>query len=96
MGSVVAYKCGSCSFVTEQLSIGWGKAGRAQFWGGLALCPECKELTVVNLAEARADRRDRRCTRCNSALKLIEGTTESIPCPRCGHTLRHAILGSWN
>jgi len=96
MGSIVAYKCAACTFATEQLSVGWGKAGRARFWGGLAVCAECKELTVVNLAEARADRRDRRCARCNAPLKLIEGTAERIACPRCGHALRHAVLGSWD
>src|SRR5437867_3513390 len=36
MGSIVAYKCPSCSYATEELSVGWGKAGRAKFWGGLA------------------------------------------------------------
>ena len=96
MGSVVAYKCGACSFTSEQMQIGWGKAGRAQYWGGLAVCAECKELMVVNLAEARADRRDRRCARCNGALRLIEGTTEAIPCPKCGQRLRHSIVSSWN
>src|SRR5437016_14598642 len=40
MGSIVAYKCPSCSYATEQLSVGWGKAGRAKFWGGLAVCGE--------------------------------------------------------
>jgi hypothetical protein len=96
MGSIVAYKCPSCSFATEQLTVGWGKAGRARFWGGLAVCGECKDLTVIDLAETRADRRDRRCARCNSPLKLIEGTIDSIACPRCGTTLRHATLGSWS
>lgn len=96
MGSLVTYKCAACAFASEQLQVGWGKAGRANYWGGLALCPECKDLIVVNLAEPRADRRDRRCTRCNGPLRLIEGTTEAIPCPQCGQRLRHAMVGSWN
>jgi DNA-directed RNA polymerase subunit RPC12/RpoP len=96
MGSVVAYRCAACGFATERLSVGWGKAGRARFWGGLALCTECKDLMVVNLAEPRAERRDRRCARCNTALKLLEGTADRIACPRCGQPLRHTILGSWD
>ena len=36
MGSLVVYRCGSCSFATDRLQIGWGKAGRARYWGGLA------------------------------------------------------------
>jgi DNA-directed RNA polymerase subunit RPC12/RpoP len=95
MGSLVAYRCGACEFATEQLQVGWGKAGRARYWGGLAVCAECKDLTVVNLSEARVDRRDRRCARCNGALKMLEGTSEAIPCPRCGARLRHSVVGSW-
>jgi DNA-directed RNA polymerase subunit RPC12/RpoP len=96
MGSVVVYRCVSCSFGTERLQVGWGKAGRARFWGGLAVCTECKDLLVVNLAEPRAERRDRRCPRCNTALKLLEGTADTIPCPACGKKLRHATVGSWD
>jgi predicted RNA-binding Zn-ribbon protein involved in translation (DUF1610 family) len=96
MGSIVAYKCPSCEFATEQLNVGWGKAGRAKFWGGLALCAECKDLTAIDLSESRTDRRDRRCARCNGPLKLIEGTVDRIPCPRCGAGLRQANLGSWS
>ena len=96
MGSIVAYKCTSCNYATEQLSVGWGKAGRAKFWGGLAVCAECKDLIVIDLAEQRADRRDRRCAKCNAPVKLIEGTIDRIPCPRCGAALRHATLGSWS
>ena len=95
MGSIVSYKCPACAYATDQLNVGWGKAGRAKVWGGLAVCGECKDLTVIDLSESRADRRDRRCARCNGPLKLIEGTAEAIPCPRCGHSLRHAVLGSW-
>jgi hypothetical protein len=79
MGSIVAYRCPACAFATEQLSVGWGKAGRAKFWGGLAICNECKDLTVIDLAETRADRRDRRCARCNSPLKLIRGRSTRSP-----------------
>jgi len=86
MGSIVAYKCPSCSYATEQLSVGWGKA----------VCAECKDLIVIDLAEQRADRRDRRCAKCNAPVKLIEGTIDRIPCPRCGAALRHATLGSWS
>jgi len=96
MGSVVAYRCPSCTFATEQLSIGWGKAGRARFWGGLALCVACKEIMVVNLAESRADRREQKCGRCNGPLKLIEGTADTIACPQCGKALKHATVGSWS
>jgi predicted amidophosphoribosyltransferase len=51
---------------------------------------------VVNLTESRADRRDRRCARCNSPIKLIEGTSDAVACPRCGRQLRHAMVGSWD
>jgi len=96
VGSLVVYRCGSCSFATDRLQIGWGKAGRARYWGGLALCNECKDVMVVNLTESRADRRDRRCTRCNSPIKLIEGTSDAVACPKCSRPLRHAIVGSWD
>ena len=96
MGSILSYRCPSCSYATAQLSVGWGKAGRAAYWGGLGVCDACKELVVINLAEARADRRDRRCTRCNAPLKLIEDTADTIPCPHCGKGLRHATVGSWS
>ena len=79
MGSIVAYKCTSCNYATEQLSVGWGKAGRAKFWGGLAVCAECKDLLVLDLAEQRADRRDRRCAKCNGPVKLIEGNDPGDP-----------------
>lgn len=96
MGSVVAYRCPACSFATDNLSIGWGKAGRARFWGGLALCAACKQILVINLAESRAERRDQKCTRCNGPLKLIEGTADTVGCPQCGKPLGHAIVGSWS
>ena len=96
MGTVIEYRCPACSFSTGRLSVGWGKAGRASFWGGLALCDTCKELSVVDLADTRPDRRDRRCTHCNGVLKLIEGIAERIKCPRCATPLHHARLGSWD
>ena len=96
MGSILTYRCPSCAYATPQLNVGWGKAGRAAYWGGLALCPACKELGVVNLGETRAERRDRRCTRCNGPLKLIEDTGDTIPCPQCGKGLLHTTVGSWN
>jgi len=96
MGSVVEYRCAACSFSTGRLSVGWGKAGRASFWGGLALCEACKDLNVIDLADTRADRRDRRCATCNGPLKLYEGIAERIACPRCGGALRCANLGSWS
>jgi len=95
MGSLVAYRCAACAFSTERLAVGWGKAGRASFWGGLAVCTGCKELTVVNLTDSRADRPDWRCARCNGPLKLIGGTADRIPCPSCGNVLHYANLGTW-
>ena len=95
MGSVVEYRCAACAFSTGRLSVGWGKAGRASFWGGLALCDACKKLTVIDLADTRTDRRDRRCPDCNGVLKLFEGIAERIKCPQCGGALRYADLGSW-
>ena len=95
MGSIVTYRCSNCSYATEQLKVGWGKSGRASYWGGLALCGECAELTAVNLAERRTDQRDRRCARCNAPLKMLEGTAEGIACPRCRSSLQHARVGDW-
>jgi hypothetical protein len=96
MGSVVEYRCGSCSFATGRLNVGWGKAGRASFWGGLALCEACKDIVVVDLSDTRTDRRDRRCGQCSGPLKLFDGIAEKIACPRCGVSLRSGQLGSWS
>lgn len=96
MGSVVEYRCPVCAFNTGRLSVGWGKAGRASYWGGLAVCDPCKDLTVIDLADTKADRRDRRCAKCNGPLKLFEGMAERIRCPHCTNTLRYANLGSWS
>jgi hypothetical protein len=95
MGSLVAYHCASCTFATDSLQVGWGKAGRAAFWGGLALCAACKEISVVNLSEGRGERRDSKCQRCNGPLKMIEGTADTIPCPGCGKPIRPDIVGKW-
>jgi hypothetical protein len=95
MGSVVEYACVPCAFSTGRLSIGWGKAGRGRFWGGLARCEVCKELSVVNLAERPPDRGDRKCVSCNGPLKLLEGMAEAVACPHCSKPLRHSTLGSW-
>ncbi len=95
MGSRVRFRCEKCAFGTDELAVGWGKAGRDSYWGGLAHCPECRALTVVNLAEARANKRDHRCPTCKGLLKLIDGTSERVPCPKCGGGLDQVVLGSW-
>src|SRR5437867_7971518 len=95
MGSVVQYRCAGCDFSTAQLAIGWGKAGRARFWGGLALCTACQELTVADLVDRRPDRREHPCARCNAPLALLEGISQKVKCPRCGAALRHTTIGSW-
>jgi len=95
MGSVVEYRCPACTFSTGKLSLGWGKAGRARYWGGLALCEACKQLSVVDLADARLDQRDRRCQHCRTPLKLLEGIAQQVACPQCGKALRYSTLGSW-
>ena len=61
----------------------------------MALCEECKELSVVDLASTQPERRDRRCERCHGLLKLLEGIAEELGCPRCGKALRPSTLGSW-
>ncbi len=96
MGSVVEYRCPTCAFVSGKLQVGWGKAGRASYWGGLALCEACKEISVIDLSDKRVDRRDRRCTHCNGLLKLLDGLAERIKCPQCSAVLTYASAGSWN
>ena len=95
MGSVVEYRCATCTFATGRLSLGWGKAGRSSYWGGLALCEACKELSVVDLADMRPQDRDRRCKRCRGLLRLLEGIAQDVGCPRCGSVLRHSTAGAW-
>jgi DNA-directed RNA polymerase subunit RPC12/RpoP len=97
MGSTVEYQCPTCGLATGQLKVGWGKAGRAAFWGGLALCAACKEIMVIDLADTRVERRsDRRCARCSAPLKLIEGTADSIRCPGCATALKRTTVGTWS
>jgi hypothetical protein len=95
MGSVLEYRCPACTFASGKLSVGWGKAGRAAYWGGLALCPACHEVCVVDLADVRPDQRVHRCERCKGPLKLLEGTSERVQCPQCATPLRQVALGSW-
>jgi len=95
MGSVLEYRCPACAFASGRLSVGWGKAGRAAFWGGLALCPACQEVCVVDLADVRPDQREHRCERCKGPLKLLAGTSERFHCPQCATPLKQVALGSW-
>lgn len=94
MGSVVEYRCRTCTFATGRLSVGWGKAGRQTFWGGLAACTPCKSVSVVNLM-LRTARQDTRCAKCNGQLTLFEGISVNIPCPQCHSPMRHAALDTW-
>ena len=96
MGSVVKFRCPACSFSTEELRVGWGKAGRATFWGGLARCDGCQEMSVADLSRRRATREEPRCGHCNAVLALIEGTLVSSPCPRCRKPLEHENVGTWS
>ena len=96
MGSVVEYRCPTCAFASGRLQVGWGKAGRASFWGGLAVCEACKEISVVDLSDKRVDRRDRKCAHCNGLLKLLDGIAERIKCPSCGASLQYSSAGSWD
>ena len=96
MGSLVEYRCATCNYSSGKLTVGWGKAGRASYWGGLALCDACKELRVVDLSDARAVRRDRRCAHCNGPLKMVEGIAERVACPQCSAPLTPMNLGSWS
>ena len=68
----------------------------ADFLTSLAQGEACKEVRVIDLSDARADRRDRRCAQCNGPLKMIEGIAERVACPQCGGTLTAANLGSWS
>ena len=95
MGLRVTYHCAACGFSSGELAVGWGKGGRRSFWGGLALCPSCQALSVVNLGEVRSEWRDYRCAQCNGLLKLLEGIGEAVTCPHCGTSLQHVCLGSW-
>lgn len=95
MGSIVEYRCPSCAFATGELSIGWGKAGRASFWGGLARCEPCKTVGVVDLSRKGVGYGDRKCQDCGRGLVVLEGTFVSVTCPRCSVPMNHATLGTW-
>jgi hypothetical protein len=75
--------------------LGWGQAGRAAYWGGLALCDPCKDLIAVDLANRKPEDRERRCTHCRTSLKLLDGMAEAVGCPSCGSALDCATLGTW-
>jgi predicted RNA-binding Zn-ribbon protein involved in translation (DUF1610 family) len=92
MGSIVEFNCPSCGFSSGTLSVGWGRAGRTRFWGGLGTCSTCKSLAVVDLA-AKLD--VHRCRECQGQLTLIEGVASDIPCPSCNKILRSRNLGLW-
>ena len=96
MGSIVQFVCPTCRYATSELQVGWGKAGRAKYWGGLAVCAACKEIRLVDLSDPKVDRRDRRCVECNGPLKMIEGMAERVPCPFCATPLEAGHKGSWS
>jgi len=96
MGSVIEYHCEACRFSTGELRLGWGKAGRATLWTGLAHCEPCKDIGIADLNLRRTTGGDPRCPRCNGLFKLIEGTSVTVPCPRCQGSLRHETIGTWS
>ena len=98
MGSVVEYRCGTCTFSTGELRIGWGKSGRAKFWGGLVSCEPCGALGVADIATRSASRDgEPHCGECDAPLKRLEGTSVPIACPRCRRSsLGYRFLGSWS
>jgi hypothetical protein len=94
MGSIVEFTCRSCGYSSGSLSVGWGRAGRTRYWGGLGVCATCKRLCVVDLANKQDMHR---CEECQGALQLLEGLAADIPCPACNGTiLRTNNLGVWN
>lgn len=96
MGSLVEYRCPTCKYESGTLQVGWGKAGRARYWGGLALCAACRQVMVVDLSDTKVDRRDRRCATCNGPVKLLEGIAERVGCPHCGAALVPENRGGWS
>lgn len=95
MGSLVEYHCAACSFSSGQLQIGWGKAGRSSFWGGLARCEPCEVLGVADLALRGRGQQEPRCGACRGPLTLLEGTSVTVACPRCRAPLHQATVGVW-
>jgi len=93
MGSIVEFRCGGCGFTSGELRLGWGKEGRARFWGGLGHCPTCKRLSVVDLASKQDMHR---CQECQGQLQLLEGMAQDIPCPACSKILRTQNVSVWN
>jgi len=97
MGSIVAYRCTDCTFSTGELRIGWGKSGRATFWGGLTRCDPCGALAVTDIAVRRdRTRTDPRCEKCGGLVTPIDGTFAAIRCPRCRGALHHQTVGTWS
>lgn len=96
MGSIVEFHCSSCRYSTEPLQIGWGKAGRASYWAGLASCPTCGRIGVADISRKPSAREEPRCGQCGTGLTLLDGTAAAVPCPRCRRTLTHQTLGSWS
>ena len=97
MGSIVTYRCTACTFSTSELRVGWGKKGRAAFWGGLVHCQPCGELGTIDLAVHREYRAtEPKCGACGALLNRLEGTSVQIPCPRCQRVLRPLTVGMWS
>jgi hypothetical protein len=96
MGSLVEFHCPRCRFASGELALGWGKGGRTKFWGGLAVCPACKKLLVVDLVAARPDSREHRCTGCSGPLTLLEGISQPVGCPHCRTPMTPMARGSWS
>ena len=96
MGSIIEYRCAACTYASGELSVGWGKEGRASFWGGLARCTPCKKLGVVDLSRKYTGIGERSCDACGGGLTLFEGTFGSVPCPRCAKPLQPETHGRWS
>ena len=97
MGSVVTYRCKTCNFSSGDLRIGWGKRGRAGFWGGLVRCEPCGAIATIDLASRRDGlSEDPRCETCGGLLSRLEGTSVHVSCPRCRRDLQHLTIGTWD
>ncbi len=93
MGSIVEFNCLSCGYASGNLSVGWGKAGRTRFWGGLGVCAACQRVCVVDLSSKQDTHK---CEDCEGALQLLEGLAQDIPCPSCQTVLKTKNHGIWN